>query len=291
MWAAALGLSAVILAFPQDATGSCDMWVDGGKYRFMVPAHFAWDELWTRADRALESTAEKEKFANELGVTPAAFEQIFALGVARETIAPLASGFAHYPAMLAAEKSLEARDRLLESVDAASAARVRAWVDKASAKPYPMGIQGELEPAWEGGMGCATIVHARTHPHLMPEWDVWSTFFLFNALGAEHFRQPDGTYADTYLTAQQQHRFRMSKPEIARLLDLSIKTHALEQSLNENPGLEPIERFDARIDAVMNARWLLRTAFPETTWPAVVAEIQKQWLGHNTGFPPYRRER
>lgn len=284
---APLLLSLAIVSPPQELPRTCDAWVDGAYAPFMVPIHLPWNELWERADRADQTPDGKLRLGEELGVDAGAVQQILAAASARASHQPLNDIFTNYPAMLAAEASIEARDRLLELLDKTSAARVQAWVKARTAKPFQLGVRGQLTTTADGGEECRLSVLGVVHPELLPEWDAWK--FFFTAIGGlgDSDVNPEGVYSNALLAGLQYQSFKAPISEIVRLLDLSRKVRALLEFLDGAPGLESRARYDEMISAVMEARWTIRTAFSQGMWDSVVFMTSGMRRGSSTDFPPF----
>lgn len=287
MLATPLLLSLAIVSTPQELPGTCDAWVDGAEAPFMVPIHLPWNELWERADHASQTPDGEARFGAELGVDADAVSLILAAASARASHQPLNDIFTNYPAMLAAEASIEARDRLLESLDAADAARVQAWVKARTAKPFPLGVRGQLATTADGREECRLSVLGNVHPELIPEWNAWKIFFTRLGAFTGRYVNAEGAYIDELLTGLQLQSFKASKPEIARLLDLVRKVGALVEFLDGAPGLESRARHDEMVNALMDARWTIRTAFSQGMWDSVVFMTSGMRRGSSTDFPPF----
>lgn len=273
----------------RSASQACDARVDGAAFPFLVPTHLVWDELWQRAVEADGAPAQRQKLAAELGIQSSGVERIALTALGRRAFAAAQRAQGGATAALAdVDASLNARDRLLSGLDEKGAEQIHKWLLARSAKPYRLGVAGQLVPTQEGKLLCKASVNGSVHPQLIPEWDSWRNYFIFMRDGSAMFRNSGGQYTSGYLQALQRRRLVNSDIQAERLLSLmSQAAERIEHYQLFATSMSPDERNTQVIRTTMLMRSRVRDEFPAATWVAVQEEVNQIRRGTTFDFPPF----
>lgn len=251
---------------PSAQGGSCTAEIAGWEQPNEIPEYLLWESLFADLERPSSGQS-----ALGLASTPLAHVRTRAA----EAVSLARSGRSHatlavptgpgQPEAVAAQAIVRARDGLIRDLDEGSGRllRVAAW-DHASTRVFSIPVRGK--PVVRTGLQqCQVTIRGRDHPHLIPEWGYWQTYFTTYTMSAASYRSGPNSYEPRYLSAIRRNHLPIPEVHLVQMLETA---HEVVAHLNSGTTVTPAE-------IVLSARANLLRSLPEESWLTVVKDAQR----------------
>lgn len=283
----ASGSPSVRTASRQPEPEQCLVTVRGREQPYRIPRHQAWQATFVRL-------AERSPSTLDLGLSDASRERLSTMAVrALEYIRASGRVPAPPPAEagrrrtsrardLVAVAVQEARDDMLRELPEREGRELMTYANEVSnALAATLQLPGRFVRNHDGSRQCEIEMSGRTHPHLLPEHEVWRSLFRIWSFAVDHHMETHGHISDDYLTLLRRSMFDgMSNEDIRTLLLISKPTATAIEAMTSAPRDATYDT--ALFNVVMSSRLTLLRSIPRDGWQSLVRHVEDFFSGGMT---------
>jgi hypothetical protein len=242
----------------------------------LVPANLAWESLFKEvatgaiSPRGIGIFADEDKLRNS---ARRAVERAAASRAAPEGV------YSHGREAAAAADVLNVRDDLMrdalqETVDVLTAV-IRG---RSQLSTIDLGVEGRTVNT-EHGIKCSLTVFGREHPHLIPEFDYWQSYFSLYAHGSDQ-KDAAGRYKADFLSALRQGRLKLPRERQEIVLRVAERTTlAVKAAAQSGASSDDIAQI------VLRARTSLLRVLTPSEWTEVRNDAARTRAGSWILYP------
>lgn len=277
------------------APGACTVFLSGNEEPNMLPASNVWEAAFKAqrsAPRGATAAALPISPVLRSGLDARAAGALDKLAALRQTLPP-GAGNPRQAAMdreqVIAETITDARD---EAARRASPDDFEALLELAETTARSLIVEiptlGRLNESDDGQPTCEVSILGRDYPHLVPEYQMWSSSFSIWARASVHNRGADGRITDQYVTLAQRSGLHAEPDDVRKFLNVAEQVDADVKLLRATPSGDAREQALSRElqlqRTVMRGRHRLMLAVSIEGWRAIVENVEATREGTKLWF-------